>query len=64
MTNYKDGRSAEVGDMVKFIHEGEVHFGKVAKLYEGGKADLIHVRHIPTAIEHSIDLTQAELAHR
>lgn len=62
MTQYKNGINARVGDVVKFMHEGEVHLGKIIKIHADSKADLSNVRHIPTAVERGIDISTIDLA--
>lgn len=60
----KHGKEIKVGDIVKFEHEGEVHFGKVEKIHEDGDADLVHVIHAPKAVEHHVVIAHTELTHR
>lgn len=64
MSQYKNGEDAVIGDTVKFIHEGEVHYGRIKAIHEDGHADLTHVIHAPRAVEHNIILAEAELSHR
>jgi len=62
---YKNGRPAEAGDYVKFVHDGEVHFGQVKVVYDKtSSADIVHVIHAPKAVEREVTLADCELVHR